>query len=236
MKKVLISLLICFNVDAQNIDFVVPSAPGGPTDIATRNVISKLSSTPNLKFNILYKPGAAQSIAFQYVEQSTNPTLIIATNAIIDDNLYKTAEQVYHLGSFSNIFLTNSNSNLKNLNDLDKLSKIRPINFGHGGVGTSSYHAMMKFCDKHDCIAVPYKGTSQGMVDILNGSIDVYAPVSFGITNFLDNNYYKSIGKVYINDNWVILFGKNLSLDNVKSIRKILGSVDNKFFKDMGLE
>jgi tripartite-type tricarboxylate transporter receptor subunit TctC len=222
--------------NAENIEFIVPTAPGGPTDSITRIIVDKLQEKSNLKFNVFYKPGAAQTIAFQYINQSKKPSLIVATNTIKDDELYKTSTQIYRLGLHSNVVMVKSNSNLKSIDDLIELSKNRQINFGHGGVGTSSYHAMLKFCEKLNCLPVPYKGTSQGMLDILNGSIDAYAPVSFGLDSILQNPNYKPIGKIYISDNWVILFGKNLSSKDSEIIKRVLSDVDKDFYTNMGLE
>jgi hypothetical protein len=72
------------------------------------------------------------------------------------------------------------------------------------------------------------------MLDLLNGTVDTFAVVSYGANSFLQNTSYKSIGKISNEDNWVILFGKNLSNKDVETVQTILNQTNNDFFTEMG--
>jgi hypothetical protein len=58
--------------------------------------------------------------------------------------------------------------------------------------------------------------------------------VSYGADTFLQNTSYKSIGKITNEDNWVILFGKNLNDKNIEIIQNVLNQTNNDFFTKIG--
>jgi len=233
--KLLLLLLFCVNLQAQPIEFIVAAAVGGPDDTITRKLISKLEEQSSLKFAIVNKPGAAHTIGYNYMNQSMQPSLMISNNTIVNNDLYKTSKPVFKLGAFSNIVFVSKVSPIKDMRDLVELSQKRQINFAHGGVGTASHKAMVRLCEKTlNCLPVPYKGASQAMLDLLNGTVDTFAVVSYGANSFLQNTSYKSIGKISNDDNWVILFGKNLSNKDIETIQTILNQTNNDFFTEMG--
>ena len=233
--KLLLLLLFCVNLQAQPIEFIVAAAFGGPDDTITRKLISKIEEQSSLKFVIVNKPGAAHTIGYNYMNQSVQPSLMISNNNIVNNDLYRTSKPVFKLGTFSNIVFVSKASPIKDMKDLIELSQKRQINFAHGGVGTASHKAMSRLCEKTlNCLPVPYKGASQAMLDLLNGTVDTFAVVSYGANAFLQNTSYKSIGKISNEDNWVILFGKNLSNKDVETIQTILNQTNNDFFTEMG--
>ena len=234
--KLLLLLLFCVNLQAQPIEFIVAAAVGGPDDTITRKLISKLEEQSSLKFVIVNKPGAAHTLGYNYMNQSVQPSLVISNNTIVNNDLYKTSKPVFKLGTFSNIVFVSKASPIKDMKDLIELSQKRQINFAHGGVGTASHKAMARLCEKIlNCLPVPYKGASQAMLDLLNGTVDTFAVVSYGANAFLQNNSYKSIGKITNDDNWVILFGKNLSNKDIETIQTILNQTNIDFFTEIVL-
>ena len=233
--KLLLLLLFCVNLQAQPIEFIVAAAVGGPDDTITRKLISKLEEQSSLKFVIVNRPGAAHTIGYNYMNQSMQPSLMISNNTIVNNDLYKTSKPVFKLGTFSNIVFVSKASPIKDMKDLVELSQKRQINFAHGGVGTASHKAMARLCEKTlNCLPVPYKGAAQAMLDLLNGTVDTFAVVSYGANSFLQNTSYKSIGKISNDDNWVILFGKNLSNKDIETIQTILNQTNDDFFTEMG--
>ena len=234
--KLLLLLLFCVNLQAQPIEFIVAAAVGGPDDTITRKLISKLEEQSSLKFVIVNKPGAAHTIGYNYMNQSMKPSLLISNNNIVNNDLYKTSKPVFKLGTFSNIVFVSKDSPIKDMKDLIEISQKRQINFAHGGVGTASHKAMARLCEKTlNCLPVPYKGASQAMLDLLNGTVDTFAVVSYGANTFLQNNSYKSIGKITNEDNWVILFGKNLLNKDIETIQIILNQTNIDFFTEIVL-
>jgi tripartite-type tricarboxylate transporter receptor subunit TctC len=235
----LILLLLCFGVQANTIEAVVSTSIGGPNDMVTRKIIDRIEKQTNLKFVVLNKPGAAKVIAYNYVNNTHKPTLMLETNEIEKHEVFKHLTQIYNLGYFYNILVVSEKSGIRNLNQLLDLSKQREINFGHGGVGSYSHWSSLYMCEKIlRCLDVPYKSSADGMLGLLSGTIDAYAIVSYGSKQFLENNKFIAIHNIRFDKekSWYKLFGKNLSEKDMQVIASVLSSIDDKFFIDMGFE
>ena len=217
-------LLICFNAYAEPIEFVVPAGFGGPSDVLTRRIANELP----FDVVIINKPGAAHLIGYNYILNSDKPTLFVADSSIVGNPLLGKSRMIYELGMFSNLVFVSKSSGINSWSDLVRLSKKREINFGNGGVGTHSYRAMEEACEQLRCLSVPFKSGSDGMLAMLNGTIDAYALVSYGAETFLSNPNYKVIRRIVPTngDNWVMLFSKNLPSSTVSDIVKVVSKMD----------
>lgn len=231
--------MVCSLSYAQPIDFIVSASPGGPNDTITRKLVEKLEKQTNLEFVILNKPGGAHTIAYNHVLNTNRPTLIISTPEIDNHEVIQHVDELYNAGHFTNILFVSQKSGIKNIKDLKTLSKTREINFGHGGVGSSSYFAMETMCEKTlRCLDVPYKSGIEGMLGVLTGTIDTFALASHGAKAFLENEKYVAIYNVKMGKDktWIKLFSKNLSNKDKETIINVLKSQDSKFYVNMGLE
>lgn len=262
MRKILLCLLFSFGLHAEPIEFVVTTSPGGATDNLVRKIAQEIQNNSNLKTVVINKPGASHNIGYSYIHSSNKPTVFVATDVIITnkntqsypEGIVNSVEPLFFLGDFSTILFVNSNTNIKSLDDLVKLTKERPIKFGHGGIGTYGYESLTNLCGILDCLPVPYKSGSNAMLDVLNGSIDVYSTVSFGADIYMENSIYRPI-MLFSNQkhpkydvpllpkqlkskeikNWVMLFGKNLSTEEKKTIINIMRNEDQKFYTNFGV-
>ena len=224
---------------AETIEVVVSASAGGPNDTVTRKVVERLEKQTNLQFVILNKPGAAHVIAYNYVQSTSKPILIIETPEITQHEVYSHVDELYNTGYFYNTLLVSEKSGIKNLNQLIDLSKQREINFGHGGVGSYSHLVTKQICEKTiRCLEVPYKSSPEGMIGLLSGTIDAYAIVSYGSKQFLENEKYLAIYNIRLGreKSWYKIFGKNLPERDRQSIVSVLKYTDAKFFTEMGLE
>jgi len=235
--KYLLLLLVCFNLHAEPIEFVNESGPGGSTDIATRYVMEKIEAESDLKFVMVYKPGANKSIAYNYVENTNKPTLILTTDSILEHEAYKSVDQIFYLGNFQVLMMVNSQSNLYTLNDLKSLSEKRPITFGHLGEISTNYKIIKPLCDFKvvNCLPVPYKSGPEGMVGVLNSTIDFYPLLSFGTKGYQQNKSFRSIHAIDNSSLWVKIFGKNLSAKDKETIQNVLKNHKEDFYNDLGL-
>ena len=261
-RFIILSLIscVCF---AQPIEFVVTTSIGGPNDVVTRRLVDELEKNTDLKFVVVNKPGAAHNIGYTYIHQSNKPTLFISTDTIITnkdkegypDGIMLDVETIFHLGDFTNIIFVNSNSIIKNVDDLIQLSIISDVKFGHGGIGTYSHLSASKICENRmNCLMVPYKSGNPAMLDLLGDSIDAYSLISYGSESFLQNIKFRPIVmfsktkhdyiKVPIltsklhgleTKNWVRIFGKNISNEDKKKIVNILNSKNENFYRELGL-
>lgn len=239
MKKLLLLLLVCSGLHAEPIEFIVSASAGGPNDTTTRKVVELLEKKTNLEFVIMNKPGAAHTIAYGHVLNTTKPTLIMSTSEIEAHEVYNHIDELYTAGHFINTLYVSEKSGMKSLNDLIRLSKEREINFGHGGIGSYSYLSMNSLCKKTlRCLDVPYKSGAEGMMAVLTGTIDAFALASYGTRQYLENDKYVAIHTIRLSKekSWFKLFGKNLSEKDKQLIISTLKHTDNKFFNDMGFE
>jgi tripartite-type tricarboxylate transporter receptor subunit TctC len=236
-KQIIICILLIINFAyAQPIEFIVSASPGGPNDTVTRKIVEVLEKNSDLQFVVFNKPGAAHTIAYTHVINSTKPTLIMSTAEIVNHDVFSYVDEVFNAGYFTNVLYVSTKSEIK---DLSELARLKEVKFGHGGFGSYSHMAMKKLCDeKLKCLEVPYKSGANGMMAVMSGEIDAYALASYGSSQFMQNDKLKAIYHIRIekDKSWFKLFTKNISSKDKDTIRNILKSQDVKFYTDMGFE
>lgn len=225
--------LVC---KAETIEFIVSASPGGPNDTVTRKIVETLEKNSNLQFVVFNKPGAAHTIAYTHVVNSNKPTLIMSTPEILTHEVFTQVDEIFNTGYFTNILYVSTKSEIKNI---DQLSRLKEVKFGHGGFGSYSYMAMRKMCDQTlKCLEVPYKSGANGMMALMSGEIDAYALASYGSSQFIQNDKINAIYHIRVekDKSWFKLFAKNISSKDKETIRNILRAQDIKFYNDMGFE
>jgi len=166
---------------------VVGFSVGGGTDTVARSVAKKLSEFWAQPVVIENKAGADGSIATEMVSQS-NPdgyTLVMVSNAHtitpfqrkLGYDPVRDFAPVSLIASTPNLLLVHPSLPVKNIKELIALLKSQPgkYSFGSSGTGTSPYLAMELF--KAETATqinhVPYKGSSQAVVDLLGGHVQL---------------------------------------------------------------
>lgn len=258
MKKILVTFIVLFSslVNAQNIEFVIKSSPGGPDDTLTRKIAMHFEKNTNMNFVAINKPGASHSIGYSYFENVNVPALVIADPNIQQHSVYSSSEKLITIGAFSNILFVRKDSGIKNYNDLVELSKTREIKFGHGGEGTWGHLAAVELCKSSlRCIMVPYKSGAPGMLDLMSGQIDAFAIISYGTSQYLANeklsaimifsntkhSVYNAIPtlpntmKTFEIKHNIDIFARNLNDSQKRDIIKAFSTLDKQFLLDMGL-
>ena len=242
MKKLLLFVLgtfLALTLHAEPIEFIVSASAGGPNDTVTRRLAEKIEKATGLQLVIYNKPGAAHTIAYNYVQTSNKPTLIMSTPEIVNHDVYPQLQEVFTAGHFTNIVFVSERSGIRSMKDLVVLSKLREINFGHGGIGSFSHQSMETICKTTlRCLDVPYKSAAEGMLGILNRSIDAYAIASFGAQQYLENDKYTAIYEIRNSraKSWFKLFAKNVPEKDREAIIQVLRAQDPKFYTSMGFE
>lgn len=238
MRKLLVGLLLLVSISckAQPIEFVVSASAGGPNDSVTRKVLDKLKEQAGIIGVVINKPGGAHTVGYNYVLNTNKPTVFIETSEIENHEVFKTLQDIYNLGYFTNTLFVSEKSGIKTLSELKRKPNVM---FGHGGYGSFSYKAMQQMCvTQLTCTDVPYKSSAEGMLALASGDIDAYAIVSYGSKQFSENPRYTAIHSIKVDKNksWYKVFGKNLSEKEVSTIQKVLASLPQSFYKDLGLE
>jgi tripartite-type tricarboxylate transporter receptor subunit TctC len=172
---------------SRQVNFIVPFAPGGGTDIIGRLVGQKLSDRFGKPFVIENRPGAGTVTAAVQVAKSAPDgyTIMMATSGTMAMNttLYKTLP--YHPGkdlllvavvaNVPFVLVVNPALPVNSVADLVKLAKERPLSYGSGGAG--AFHHIMGELFKttlgFPMTHVPYKGTLPALNDLVAGHIQL---------------------------------------------------------------
>jgi tripartite-type tricarboxylate transporter receptor subunit TctC len=169
------------------VNFVVPFAPGGGTDILGRLFGQKLSDRFGKPFVIENRPGAGTVTAAVQVAKSAPDgyTIMMATSGTMAMNptLYK--KLPYEPGkdlvlaalicNVPFVLVVNPALPVNSVADLVKLAKERPLSYGSGGAG--AFHHLMgelfKTTLNIPMTHVPYKGTLPALNDVIAGHIQL---------------------------------------------------------------
>lgn len=165
---------------------IVPAAPGGTTDIASRLVAKRMAEVIGQPVVVENKAGGGGIIGSQALKQSAPDgyTLImgnIGPNAI-NFGLYK--QLPYRAEDFAPITLVVSVPNVlvvhpdvpaKSVKELVTLAKSQPgkLSFASSGTGQSVHLSgeMFKLKTGTDIIHVPYKGAGPAVADLMAGQV-----------------------------------------------------------------
>src|SRR3954469_13350515 len=167
------------------IRIVVPFAPGGATDIMTRNIAQKLNESWKQPVVVENRPGANGTVGADLVARSAPDgyTYLAATIAHSANvsllpgtpyQLQKDLRPVAIMGLIPLVAVVPANSSVGTLQGLVATSKNRELNAGSGGNGTASHLVLELFKSATGAKIqhVPYKGGAPAMTDLLGGQID----------------------------------------------------------------
>jgi tripartite-type tricarboxylate transporter receptor subunit TctC len=171
----------------RQVNFVVPFAPGGGTDILGRLVGQKLTDRFGKSFVVENRPGAGTVNAAVQVSKSAPDgyTIMMATSGTMAMNptLYKKlpyepgkdlilAALIAHVPF---VLVVNPALPVHSVADLVKLAKERQLTYGSGGAG--AFHHLMGELFKSTMgipmTHVPYKGTLPALNDVVAGHIEL---------------------------------------------------------------
>jgi tripartite-type tricarboxylate transporter receptor subunit TctC len=173
------------------IRIVVPSSPGGGTDITARLVAPKLSEFLGQQLVIENRSGAGTMIGGEVVARAAPDgyTLLMGISTLaINPAMYKKVPYdalrdfapISQVVSLPNILVAHPSLPVKSVKDLVAFAKARPaqINFASAGMGTSPHLSMELLLTMTGIkmIHVPYKGSGQGVVDVLAGHVSLMTP------------------------------------------------------------
>lgn len=180
MLKLIILFFACMNMALANeIEFTVHHAPGGPSDKITRLLSNKLSIK---KLNVVNRPGAHGKIAVRHLLNS-NSMMIATVPQIFVTNFLMSVEPgyqeddleiVYHIGAMPNVLVCNNKLGFKTYKDF--LATDKSLNFGVAGYGSSEHLAtefLFKTINNQKHVVIPYaQGGAASLHDLLNGTLD----------------------------------------------------------------
>ncbi|WP_454753336.1 Bug family tripartite tricarboxylate transporter substrate binding protein [Cupriavidus necator] len=169
------------------VKLIVPSAPGGGTDVYARLVATQLSRSMKQSFVVDNRPGASGHIGTQVVARSPADgyTFLVTANASVaispalyrklpfdvDKDLAPVARGVLA----PMVLVTNPSAGINSFNDLVRLGKQRPNQIPYGSAGEASppYLSvrMIEEATGARFLHVPYKGVGPAYQDLLSGRL-----------------------------------------------------------------
>ncbi len=179
---------------------IVPFPAGGSSDVVARFIAQGLSEKMGQQFVVENRAGAAGNLGTDAVTKAAPDgyTLGLSTSGPLANNkfLYKTmpydSEKAFTpvvlVGEIPLVIVVNLGVPAKNLKEFVELARREPgkQGIGHPGNGTIGHLALELFKNtaKIDVLAVPYKGDTPGMTDLIGGAIQGFAaPVAAFIPN-----------------------------------------------------
>jgi tripartite-type tricarboxylate transporter receptor subunit TctC len=171
----------------RQVNFVVPFAPGGSTDVLGRLVGQKLSERLGKPFVIENRPGAGTLTAALQVIKSPpdGHTIMMTTSSTLAINVTLYKQLPYDprkdlviaalICSLPFALVVDPSLPVNSVNDLIRLARERPLSYGSGGAG--SFHHLMaelfKATTGVPMTHVPYRGTLPALNDVVAGHIQV---------------------------------------------------------------
>lgn len=168
---------------------IVPYPPGGVTDVAGRlagEILTRKFGQPVVVEN---RPGANGMIGSQHVASAPpdgytlllnglgGMVLPMATVAGLPLDTSRAFTPIGQMAEFINVLIVRADSPIRSVDDLIAAARARSkdgLNYGSNGIGTSVHLTTAFFAQRTDTnlLHVPYKGSGEMLVDVVNGNLD----------------------------------------------------------------
>lgn len=163
---------------------ILPSGPGGTSDIFMRLLSDNVSKTLGQPVVVDNKPGAGGTLAATLVAQAEPDGYTLMMNSVathaIGPAMYKlkfdpekNVTAVARLAYVANILYVRKDSPFKNVRELITYAKANPgkLNYASSGAGTSVHLAAveMSLLSGLDMVHIPYNGAAPSMQAVLSG-------------------------------------------------------------------
>lgn len=194
----LLTVISAFADEAKVISVIWPFNMGDPPAAYSRIIIDEMNNSQT-KYKFVYenKPGAGAAIAAKYV--SANPTHTIlsgSTSFFVRPNFYPNeshrADQFVELTPqcASPMILVS-----KKYKNLSTVSSDARLSIGISGLGATSHLLAMQVKARYpNAIIVPYKSTSEAVVDVIGGNLDTAVGFIAEVEGFMDKGDIYGLG------------------------------------------
>ena len=168
------------------VTIVVPFPAGGTPDLAARLLSQGMSIALNQPVLVDPKPGANGAIGTAYVAQAASDgyTLLLATLSHVTNPLLQADVRWNPVADFSGVAMlatapvvavVPSSPKVESRRAFVALARSKPgnLNYLMPGLGTSMHlnTELLKRAANMDIVAIPYKGTPQGLPQLLQGDL-----------------------------------------------------------------
>lgn len=193
----------------QPIRFVVPNAPGGPTDTVARIVGQKLAERLGVPVVIDNRGGATGTVGGEIVAKSapdgrtlllTSSSAFVSTPILMPNAPYdgrRDFAQITAILSVPYLLFVNP-AGPKSVGDLIAQAKAKPgtLNFGSSGAGSTSHLTTVMFNNMAgiNVLHVPYKGSAPAAIDLIGGQLQYMFEAVAGGMPLLKSGRLRALG------------------------------------------
>ena len=197
------------NYPTRAIRFVVPSAPGGGTDIVGRALAHKLTEYLGQQVVVDNRAGAGTIIGIKIAAKSPPDgyTLLVGLSTLsINPSMFaklpydamRDLAPISHLVSVPNVLVLHPSVPVRSLQELVALARAKPnaLNVGSAGNGTSPHLSLelFKSLAKVEMVHVPYKGSGNAIIANLAGEISASFPSLPTAIQYIKANRLRGLG------------------------------------------
>ncbi|MFO1162236.1 MAG: tripartite tricarboxylate transporter substrate binding protein [Reyranellaceae bacterium] len=170
------------------IKIVVPTGPGGATDIVTRVIAEKIQATLGQPVVVENRPGANGNVGAAYVlsQPADGYTLMMAHIGLmtINAHFYKDMKfdplaeftPVIRATTYANVLVVTNSLPIQTTKDLVDYAKKSPtgLKFSSAGVGGSLHMGfeLLKVEAGFEALHVPYTATAKALLSVISGETD----------------------------------------------------------------
>src|SRR5262245_19947297 len=170
------------------IRFVVPFAPGGPSDILSRMTGAKLGEALGQQIVVDNRGSVGGIVGFEIASKSPPDgyTMVVSANSLltINPHVYKQLpydpvkdfQPITQLTEGGNVVVVHPSVKANNIKEFVALAKATPgkLNYATTGTGNVLGIANFKQMAGIDMVAIPYKGTGQAVIDLVAGHVQFF--------------------------------------------------------------
>ncbi|HEV7800582.1 MAG TPA: tripartite tricarboxylate transporter substrate binding protein [Burkholderiales bacterium] len=214
----LVSILLCLAASVatstyaqtyptRTIRFIVPFSAGGGADIQTRMLAHKLTERLGQQVIADNRPGGTTVLATELTARAPADgytLLFVTTTFAINPSLRKVPYDivrdfapVIQLNSAPNMLVAHPSVPANNARELIRLAKAQPgaLNYASAGAGTAAHVSMelMQIMSGTKLTHVPYKGSSQGLIDVMSGEISLLITTATSLLPYIRDGKIKAI-------------------------------------------
>ncbi len=193
----------------QNITFLVPFPPGGPTDIMARLLSTPLGAKLGTTVVVENRAGASGNIGSAAVARAKPDgyTILLATsgNMSVNQTLFKNLNYdpikdfapIIQISKFPLVLEVKADTPVKSLSEYLAFAKANPtkVSFGSAGNGTPQHLCpeLIKKMTGASLQHVPYKGASPAVTDLLGGQIFSMCDIIVGSIKYIQGGQLRPI-------------------------------------------
>lgn len=194
---------------ARSIEWVVPYAPGGGTDIVARVLAQHMGPVLGQTMVVVNKPGAATAIGAEYVARAkpdgytllSADTATLAANPFIYEKLsYDPAKDFDSIGltvRFPMLLVVNPQVPASNLQELLEWAK-KEGDAAYATPGSGSpHHLAAELFARETALTlthVPYRGAAPAVQDVVSGQVPFMFVDTASGQQFIENDRLRAIG------------------------------------------